>query len=174
MPILRTDRLILRPIAPSDVDALHQFWTDPAVRKYLWDNEIISRETVVDIVERSTASFRELGTGLFALELLESPGELVGFCGLRRMAGSDDMELLYGVLPRYWGEGLVSEAARRALQHGFEDCGLTRVMGATDTPNQRSVRVMQRLGMVFEERREYKGLDTVFYSISPRELVDAG
>lgn len=174
MPILRSDRLILRPIAMSDVDALHQFWTDPAVRKYLWDNEVISRDTVVEIVESSDATFRELGSGLFALELRDAPDELVGFCGLRRMDEGDDMELLYGILPRHWGEGLISEAARRVLHHGFEECGLARIMGATDTPNQRSVRVMQRLGMVFEERREYKGLDTVFYSISPGELADAG
>lgn len=174
MPIIRTDRLILRPIAPSDVDALHNFWTDPAVRKYLWDNEIISRETVEDIVAASERCFAEVGSGLFAVELAQAPGELVGFCGLRRMADGPDLELLYGVLPRHWGEGLVSEAARAVLQHGFEACGLSRVMGATDTPNQRSVRVMQRLGMVFEERREYKGLDTVFYSISPKDLANTG
>jgi [ribosomal protein S5]-alanine N-acetyltransferase len=174
MATLCTQRLVLRPISPSDVDALHAFWTDPAVRKYLWDNEVISRETVVEIVRHSESCFRELGAGLFAIELLEQPGELIGFCGLRHMSDSDDVELLYGILPRYWGEGLVTEAAREVLRHGFEACGLPRILGATDTPNQRSVRVMQRLGMVFEDRRQHKGLDTVFYSISPRELAGTG
>ncbi len=170
MPILTTSRLVLRPISAADVDSLHRFWTDPAVRKYLWDNVIIPRERVVEIVEESEACFRELGCGLFAIELAARPGELVGFCGLRRMADSEEVELLYGILPRYWGEGMVTEAAKEVLRFGFEQCGLTRVMGATDTPNQRSVRVMQRLGMIFEDRRQYKGLDTVFYSISPKEL----
>ena len=172
MPILSTERLVLRPISPSDVDALHRFWTDPSVRKYLWDDEIIPRETVVEILAASDEAFRRLGSGLYAIELGAQPGELVGFCGLRYMEGRGDVELLYGILPRYWGEGLVTEAARAVLRHGFESCGLERIMGATDTPNQRSVRVMQRLGMVFQDRREYKGLDTVFYSISPRELAD--
>lgn len=174
MPVLSTQRLLLRPISSADVEALHSFWTDPAVRKYLWDNEIISKDRVVDIVRDSETCFGELGSGLFAIELNEEPGHLVGFCGLRHMDGGDDVELLYGILPRYWGEGFVTEAAREVLRHGFESCGLERIVGATDTPNQRSVRVMQRLGMVFEDRREYKGLDTVFYSISPRELADAG
>lgn len=174
MSTITTDRLLLRPIASSDVEALHQFWTDPAVRRYLWDNEVISRETIEQIVADSVGCFREVGAGLFAIELKEVPGELVGFCGLRRMVASEQMELLYGILPRYWGEGMVSEAARTVLRHGFETCGLERIMGATDTPNQRSVRVMQRLGMVFEERRQHKGLDTVFYSISSKELADAG
>jgi RimJ/RimL family protein N-acetyltransferase len=173
MPILRTERLTLRPIAPADVEALHTFWTDPSVRRYLWDNEIIPRETVVEIVANSEACFREIGAGLFAIELEERPGELVGFCGLRRMQGSDEVELLYGILPRHWGEGLVTEAARAVLRHGFEACGLARILGVTDTPNQRSVRVMQRLGMVFQDRREHRGLDTVFYSITAEELADA-
>lgn len=167
MPKLSTKRLTLRPISPSDIDALHTFWTDPAVRRYLWDNEVISRERVVEIVRNSEACFAALGSGLFAIELTDAPGELVGFCGLRHMQGGDDVELLYGILPRHWGEGMVTEAAREVLRHGFSACGLARIMGVTDTPNQRSVRVMQRLGMVFEERRHYKGLDTVFYSISP-------
>jgi ribosomal-protein-alanine N-acetyltransferase len=174
MATLTTERLQLRPIAPTDVDALHVFWMDPSVRRYLWDDEIISRETVAAIVQESEPCFQEFGGGLFAIELRDQPSELVGFCGLRHMAESDDIELLYGILPRLWGEGIVSEAARCVLRHGFEACGLERIMGATDTPNQRSVRVMQRLGMVFEERREYKGLDFVFYSISSKELADAG
>jgi RimJ/RimL family protein N-acetyltransferase len=44
------------------------------------------------------------------------------------------------------------------------------VVAATDTPNQRSVRVMQRLGMFFSERREYHGLDTVFYALAREEF----
>jgi [ribosomal protein S5]-alanine N-acetyltransferase len=171
MPILHTERLVLRPIAATDVAVLHRFWTDPAVRKYLWDNEIISVQQVREIIDDSDGCFAEVGCGLFAIELGERPGELVGFCGLRHMAEGDGIELLYGILPRYWGEGLVTEAAREVLRFGFDDCGLPRIVGATDTPNQRSVRVMQRLGMTFQERRNYKGLDTVFYSVSPQELA---
>jgi RimJ/RimL family protein N-acetyltransferase len=44
------------------------------------------------------------------------------------------------------------------------------VVAATDTPNQASVRVLQRLGMFFRERREYHGLDTVFYGLGREEF----
>ena len=170
LPVLTTERLRLRPIAHDDVPALHCFWTDPAVRKYLWDNVIIPREQVVAIVDESMASFASLGTGLLAIEARRDPGKLVGFCGHRRLEDGS-VELLYGILPAFWGEGLVTEAAREVLRHGFEQCGFDRVVGATDTPNQRSVRVMQRIGMVFEARRPYRGLDTVFYGISAGEFA---
>jgi len=172
MPKLSTERLVLRPISSADVDVLHTFWTDPAVRRYLWDNEVISRDRVVDIVGNSEASFVDFGYGLFAIELAAVRGQLIGFCGLRRMPDDGEVELLYGILPRYWGEGLVAEAAREVLRHGFRVCGLRRILGITDTPNQRSVRVLQRLGMVFEQRRQHKGLDTVVYSISSEDLLE--
>ena len=53
MPTLRTERLVLRPIAGCDEAALHRLWTDPEVRRYLWENRILSREKVVEIINES-------------------------------------------------------------------------------------------------------------------------
>ena len=171
MPSLNTDRLILRPIASSDLAALHEFWNNPEVRRYLWDDQQMSREAVTEIVAASENCFAELGSGFFAIEVAVNPGILVGFCGHRRFEEGDQVELLYGILPDFWGEGYVTEAAIAVLRYGFERCDMDRVIAAADTPNQRSVRVLQRLGMVFEERREFHGLDTVFYSIDQHEFL---
>ena len=171
MTTLVTERLKLRPLVPEDVAALHHFHNDPEVRRYLWDNQQVSTETVAEIVHTSEACFDELGIGFFAIELQENPDELVGFCGIRRFEGGEQPELLYGLLPEHWGEGLVTEASLAVLHHAFEECGLESVVGATDTPNQRSVRTMQRLGMVFQERREYRGLDMVFYGLTREEFA---
>ncbi|MDH3641664.1 MAG: GNAT family N-acetyltransferase [Gammaproteobacteria bacterium] len=171
MPSLSTERLILRPIANSDLAALHEFWNEPDVRRYLWDDQHLSREAVGRIVAASEACFTELGSGFFAIEVAKNPGMLVGFCGHRRFEDGDQVELLFGILPDFWGEGYVTEAAIAVLRFGFENCGIDRVVAAADTPNQRSVRVLQRLGMIFEERREFHGLDTVFYSMSESDFA---
>ncbi len=172
--VLNTGRMRLRPISSSDVDALHALWTDPDVRRYLWDDRIIPRATVEEIVAQSLATFEADGYGFFALELQDQSGDLIGFCGHRRaevdVAGQ--VELLYGIHPTYWGEGLVAEAAREVLRFGFESCDFDRVIAATDTPNQQSVRVLQKLGMTFECRREFHGLDTVFYSMTRSEFLE--
>ena len=169
--MLTTARMRLRPISPDDVDALHALWTDPDVRRYLWDDRIIPRETVEEIVARSLATFESDGYGFFALELAERDGHLIGFCGHRR-ENQGDIELLYGIHPTYWGEGLVAEAAHEVLKFGFEACDFDRVVAATDTPNQQSVRVLQKLGMTFDCRREFHGLDTVFYSMTRSEFLE--
>jgi len=170
--VLNTGRMRLRPISTGDVDALHTLWTDPDVRRYLWDDRIIPRETVEQIVAQSLTTFDTDGFGYFALELQDRADELIGFCGHRRADIEGQIELLYGIHPTYWGEGLVAEAAREVLRFGFESCAFDRVIAATDTPNQQSVRVLQKLGMTFQCRREFHGLDTVFYSMTRSEFFE--
>lgn len=169
---LATERLRLQPFAVEHVDALHRLWTDADVRRYLWDDEVIPRQQVLDIVRASETHFRESGYGFWSLFLAEAPDELMGFCGFRPFDGADVPELLYGILPAYWGKGYVTEAGTAVIRHGFEACAFARIVAATDTPNQSSVRVMQRLGMVFDRRREYHGLDTVFYALTPEDWAE--
>ncbi len=172
MTTLATDRLNLRPFAAGDAHVLHAFWAIPEVRRYLWDDRILPMDTVAAIIERSVGDFAEHGWGFFSLDLKATQPVIVGFCGFRRFEDGRDIELLYGILPDYWGEGLVTEAAFAVLRHGFGECGMERVIAATDTPNQRAVRVLQRLGMSFEERKVWRGLDTVFYAITAAEFAE--
>ena len=169
---LSTERLLLRPLVDADVEALHEFWNDPAVRRYLWDNKPISTEQVRSVVADSQHNFETLGAGYFAVEAASEPGRLIGFCGYRRFEHGSQPELLYGLLPEFWGKGFVTEAARAVLGLGFEHTSIERVVASTDTPNQRAVQVMQRLGMCFQERREYHGLDTVFYALEKADFLN--
>lgn len=143
---LLTPRLALRPCAAGDVEALYHLWTTPEVRRYLWDDEAILREQAAAVVAESEQSFAERGFGLWGVALRDSPA-LIGFCGLRAIAGSAEVELLYGLAPAQWGQGLATEAAVAVLRYAFEQAELVRVWARTDSPNSASLRVMQRLGM---------------------------
>ncbi len=169
---LETERLLLRPVRQKDLEALHAFWIEPEVRRYLWDDKIISKAAVADIIASSEHAFEQFGYGFFTLAVKNEPELLMGFCGNRLFEDQVQVELLYGILPDYWGKGLGSEAARAVLRYDFEQCGLDNIIAATDTPNQRSVRVLQRLGMSFLERREWHGLDTVFYNLSKGDFEE--
>jgi Acetyltransferase (GNAT) domain len=125
---LVTARLDLLPCTQADAPALWEIWTDPDVRRYLWDDEVIPVERARAIVADSVAE------------------TIVGFCGLLpNHAG--EVELLYGLAPACWGQGLATEAARAVLRDAFEVLGLARVVAATDPPNHASIRVLERLGM---------------------------
>lgn len=164
LPTLRTERLTLRPFATDDVDSLHELWTDPDVRRYLWDDVTISREKARDTVHDAIASAESGGLGLWVV--LESGSDApAGFCGLIQREGEEHPELMYGLAPRCWHRGFATEASRAVLDYAFEVLACERVRAATDPPNVASVRVMERLGMRFVRRGALNGLDTLFYEI---------
>lgn len=174
MSELQTNRLRLTPLTDEHVDEMHTLSVDPDVRKYLFEDQIIPRSRVEEMIARSESCFAERGTGFFALyiDIENDPydGQFAGFCGLRVFEDGQDMELLLGINPRVWGRGIGGEAARAVLRDGFENGQLNHVIAAVDTPNQRSVRVLQKLGMSFRERRQWHGLDTVFYELSTEDF----
>ncbi len=167
---LETRRLRLRPYGVEDVDGLHRLWTDPEVKRYLWDDDVISRERAESVVRESIACFEAHSFGQWVV--LPRRGEtLIGFCGFRFFGDKREVELLYGIAPAYWGQGLATEAAGAVLRFGFEECGFDRVYAGADPPNAASFRVMEKLGMEFVGRRHVDGLEAIYY-VLPRETYE--
>jgi [ribosomal protein S5]-alanine N-acetyltransferase len=163
MPVeLRTRRLWLRPVEPADRAALHRLWTDPDVRRFLWDDRVISPAEVGGVIAASAATFAAEGFGHFALREDEA-GPLLGTCGLHRYAPGAEPELLYSLARAQWGRGLATEAARAVADDAFGRLGFARVIARADVPNRDSQRVMQRLGMAYAGEEEAGGLRLVRY-----------
>jgi ribosomal-protein-alanine N-acetyltransferase len=165
---LLTERLSMRPYRSDDLDALHRLWTDPEVRRYLWDDKVIDRATAVAAMQQGIDCTAAHDFGHWAVSE-RGADELIGFCGLRLLDDGPEIELLYAFLPAYWGRGLATEAASAWLSAGFTTFAHERIWALTDAPNVRSEAVMQRLGMRFVERGPYNGLDTVRYVITREE-----
>ena len=157
-----TARLHLRPYRANDLAALHRVWTDPLVRRYLWDDEVITRAAAEAVMRASIACTAQHGFGHWAVCPI-GQHDLIGFCGFRFLGDRADAELLYGLAPTHWGRGLATEAARAMLWHGFETVGFTRVLAITEVANTASVAVLQRLGMHVQQRFAARGLASVRY-----------
>lgn len=160
--ILDTARLRLTPVTRGDVEVLHRMWTDPSVRRYLWDDVVIDRETAEAVVEQTVADWSAHAYGLW---LVTENDAVVGFCGFR--SSEEGPELLFGLLPHAWHRGFATEAGEAALRYLF-GLGHRKAWGATDPPNAASVRVMERIGMTFDRRGTLNGLDTLFFRVTPR------
>ena len=169
---IMTARLRLRPCEPGDIDVLHQLWIDPVVRRYLWDDSAITREQAAAVVASSLEHWSTYGYGQWVM-LQREHEKPIGFCGFRPAEWTPHPELLYGLAPSYWKQGLATEAVTAILQFGFETLGFDRVVAATDVPNTASVRVMEKAEMAFERRGMLNGLHTLFYSISSADFQRA-
>lgn len=149
-PILHTERLTLRPLAPEDA---------PAVRRLAGAPEVAATTLTVPhpyeegMAEEWISTHRpgwERGEqAVFAIVLRET-GELVGAIGLAIAPAHGRAELGYWVGVPFWGGGYCTEAARALVDFGFAELGLNRVHAHHFTRNPASGRVMQKIGMRYE------------------------
>ena len=164
MTVLETPRLRLTPVTLDDVDVLHRIWCDPKVRQFLWDDVEIDRATAMQVVEQSVSDWSKHCYGFWLIH--DREGQALGFVGFRSAAETEEPELLFGLLPAYWNQGIATEAGEAALAYLFESGRFTSAWAAADPPNAASFRVMQRLGMTFDRMGELNGLPAIFYRVT--------
>lgn len=131
----------------SDREPFAAMNADPEVMEHF--PELLTRRQSDELVERIEAGFAEGGFFLWAVEVRAS-GEFVGFTGLAAPGFeahfTPAVEIGWRLARSAWGNGYATEAARRALEFGFED-GLDEIVSFTTPANRRSRAVMERLGM---------------------------
>jgi [ribosomal protein S5]-alanine N-acetyltransferase len=162
---IETARIRMRPFKQEDIDDIHHLWIDPGVRKYLWDDVEITREQATSVVEGSIESFKARGFGFWVITL-KGEESIIGFCGFRLFGDPPEVEILYGLFPQYWGEGLTTEAARAMIRCGFEENRFDRIFAGADPPNKVSFRVMEKTGMRFAKEIKINDLDAIYYDIT--------
>jgi len=149
--VLSTERLVLRPVTTDDHAALLAHWTQPDVRRFLFDGAALSAAEVTETIGESVADFAARGYGIWLIELgsgaaLAGSAPLVGTAGLRPLEESG-LEIFYSLAPGAWGRGYATEAARAVMEYGLGPLGLPEVLAEVDEGNIASVAVVKRLGM---------------------------
>ena len=160
---LTTEALELSPCTPEDLNVVLRLWSEPEVRRFLFDDHEISREEVLGFVDRSEQCFREEGYGLW-LFFERGEDSVGGFSGLLR-APLGEASLMFGTRPDLWGRGYAFQAASAVLAYAFETLGMTRVVADVDEPNFVSIRVLEKLGMSRTGRRIVNGRPLLDYEI---------
>jgi RimJ/RimL family protein N-acetyltransferase len=145
---LRTGRLILRGWRPADREPFAALNADPVAMEHFPAR--LSREESDAFADRIEAGLRELGWGLWAVEVPGVAG-FIGFVGLAEARFyapfTPAVEVGWRLARANWGRGYATEAARAAVDHGFRELGLEEIVSFTIPANRRSRAVMERLGM---------------------------
>jgi RimJ/RimL family protein N-acetyltransferase len=164
MPDIETRRLRLRTHTKEDADAHLRIVADPEFRWHFPTSFQPTRDGVLVGLGRFIEHWHQFGFGVWAAEL-KGEGRVVGYCGLRRLMPSDEIELLYGFDREHWRAGLATEAASAALRYGFEEMGFERVMAITLPSNTGSRRVLERCGLRYERDAVYFDIGCVYYAL---------
>ncbi|MFP5261570.1 MAG: GNAT family N-acetyltransferase [Blastocatellia bacterium] len=159
MTVLETDRLILRWLSTDDAGFILQLLNDPSWLHFIGDRGVKTIEGARDyILKGPVEMYARLGYGLYAVELKEG-GIPIDVCGLIKRDFLDAVDVGFGLLPKYWAKGYGYEAAAAVIAYGKEAFGLGRMLAITTPDNDRSARLLEKLGLRFEGMVRCPGSD---------------
>lgn len=148
---IETERLILRPLTEGDAEFIFELVNDPSFIQNIGDRNVRTLEDAKRYITNGpVASYARNGFGLYLVELKES-GQPIGMCGLIRRSMLNDVDIGYAYLPRYWSKGYAIEAALAMKKYAREVIGLKRMVAVVDPQNTSSIRLLEKLGMTFDQ-----------------------
>lgn len=146
--MLTTSRLRLREWRDADLEPFAALNADPRVREFF--PSVQTRQESTDSMLHVRQHFERHGFGLWAVEVIGG-APFIGFIGLSVPSFDAPfmpcVELGYRLAFEHWGHGYATEGSRAALPFAFGTIGLTEIVAFTAVGNERSRRVMERLGM---------------------------
>lgn len=164
MGILETSRLRGERPEAGDIEEIVRLLRNPRVAATL--GGLRSRVQIRHTLERFRAAWKGEGYGPWMFRSTEN-GAFVGYGGLieTRALFLEGIELLYALLPEYWGHGLATELAQACIEEAFLEHHLAEIIAFTTTTNIASRRVMEKNGFCYERDFEYVGLPHVLYRL---------
>jgi len=153
LPVLETERLLLKPRTETDLDFIAALNADPQVMRHIAaiGDPAMGREGV------AARSFLhvERGLGYWTVFARTDESGPLGYVGL--IPDGDDPEqaqVSYRFATRHWGQGFAREAVSRLLRHAFETLDLPETLIVTHPQNVASLQLAARLGFEADKTRD--------------------
>lgn len=157
MKVLETDRLVLRRLDAEDAAFILQLVNEPSWLRFIGDKGVRNLDDARRYIrEGPEASYERFGFGLFLAELKDT-GAPIGMCGLLKRDTLDDPDIGFAFLPAFWGRGFARESASAVMALGKDTFGLKRLLAVTNPDNDRSIRVLEDLGLAYERMVKLSG-----------------
>lgn len=126
MKELTTDRLRLRMLRESDLDAYAAMCADADVMRFIGDGKTLSRNEAWRHIALMLGHWQLRGYGRWAVE--NELGEFVGCLGCWNPDGWPGFEIGWRPRKEFWGCGYATEGARAAIRFAFDDLKQDRVI----------------------------------------------
>ena len=170
-PILETDRIILRQIKEKDIESIYRFYSDRESLKYIARDLFTKIEKAVEKVNLFQKYYEERKAIWWTFNQ-KPKDEFIGFGGLFEISKeSNKAEIGYGLLPEYWGNGIMSEVVEKLVDFGFNEMKLHKIYGRITPGHNASIRILEKFGFQKEgvlrddEFAQNKYFDTAIYSL---------
>jgi ribosomal-protein-alanine N-acetyltransferase len=163
-PIIETERLRLRSFEIEDAEPLHQILAGKDMLRYFPSPGPPDLARVQRLISRQIDHWEEYGYGWWAVEDLQTQ-QLLGWNGLQYLPETDEIEIGYLLAQPYWGKGLATEGAKVGINFAFDQLLIPIIIGIVHPDNIASQRVLEKIGLQFEQEAEYFGMACYKYVV---------
>lgn len=160
----------MRPFEESDIEWLIGHRANADVAQYLGGLLKQTPEFVGKRMRFYMDCFDEFGFSMCVTSLLET-GRKIGVTGLQPFENTGEIEVGYAFDKDHWGKGLATECGIGWLRYGFTKAGLERIVAVCDPENLGSRRVMEKIGMTYEDTAFSYGIPVVRYGVSKSDFL---
>lgn len=173
--ILQTDRLILRELVPSDLDAVFALDSDPEVHKFIGNRPATSKLDAIQSIEDKIAQYKTHGVGRWAI-IDKQSNAFLGWAGLKFICDetnkiSNYYDLGYRLHPRFWGQGIATEAAKAILAYGFSELNIDTIYAMAEEEHFASHRVLEKIGMRCLELINFEGKQYKWFALNKLDFL---
>ena len=144
VPVLETERLVMRGFTPADFEPYAAASADPEVQRFLGGP--VGRGRAWRSLAMHIGHWELRGYGQWALERRDD-GRTIGRAGLWNPEGWFGVEVGWRLDRGAWGHGYATEAGAATLEWAWATLDVDRVVSVIDPRNEASVRVAERLGL---------------------------
>lgn len=152
-----TERLVFRKLAPSDFDIWLPFHQDKRTAEF-WSGLAQNPKTACQNDFDSTKYRYENALGGKQALITKGTNEFIGLAGLlvQEIDGKQELEIAYSLLPKFWGNGYATEAAKKCKAFAIENKLATSVISIIHIDNIPSQKVAIQNGMQIDATTTYK------------------
>lgn len=164
LEIFETERTFLRPFLLEDDADMYELNVDPQVIQFTGDGPFSSQEEARAFI-RDYAHYHKYGYGRWAV-IRKNDYEFLGWCGLKFHPKTEETDLGFRFKRKYWNQGYATETAKASVYIGFSAYGLSEIIGRAAEKNLASIRVLEKVGMIYSHEMILSGMSARQYRIS--------
>ena len=163
-PIIKTERLVLRPLHISDDDKMFFLRTDDDVNKYISNPKPSSIDDVRDLIYRLMNGVKN-NEWIFWVMALKHKPELIGticFWNINKETATG--EIGYTLLPDHWGKGYMHEIMHPTIEYGFNAMKLKTIEAFTHKDNKSSTKLLEKNNFILNpHKKAEENADMIVY-----------
>lgn len=167
MYLFETERCLIKSFQKSDYVDVKKLYVNEEVRKFL--GGILQEDSIITVLDEM---LNASDNSFYWVVREKHTNDFIGLVSLdQHHDGGGNLEISYQLLPNWWGAGYATEVVQEIISFAVNELNLQKVVAETQTANQSSCRLLEKLGMELERKSIRFGAEQAIYSITPSNSI---